>query len=152
MCRSWTVPISSGGLLLPHTSSALECWHVLILRARTLSQMATISFCAPLLMSAAGLAFSAAIDSPELRSFARVLQLASIVSMAIAVASALVALSWAAFWIARKLDWVASAPPNLYLPVSDPELPLTDVRYLTIPLMASHCMPNEPTCQQSKKS
>jgi len=85
---------------------------VLIFCARTLSHMATISFCAPLLMSAAELAFLVTIDPPQLRSFARILQLALVVPMTIAVASVFVALSWAAFWVARKLDWVASAPPN----------------------------------------
>jgi hypothetical protein len=85
---------------------------LLICFARTRSQLAVISLCAPVLMSAFEWAFLVAIDPPELRSFHRVLQLASVVPMAVAVAFVFVALSWAAFAALRKFGWVASEPRN----------------------------------------
>ncbi len=85
---------------------------MLICFARTRSQLAVISLCAPVLMSALEWAFLVAIDPPELRSFHRVLQLASVVPMTIAVAFLFVALSWTAFAVSRKLGWVAGAPTN----------------------------------------
>lgn len=78
---------------------------VLIYFTRTLSQLAAVSLCAPVLMSVFEWAFLAAID-PEQRSFHRVLQLASVVPMTIWVALVFVALSWAAFAVTRQLGWV----------------------------------------------
>ena len=85
---------------------------LLICLARTLSQLAVISLCAPVLMSVFEWAFLVAIDPAELRSFHRVLQLASVIPMTVAVGFVFVALSWAAFAASRKLGWVPAAPPN----------------------------------------
>lgn len=85
---------------------------LLILCARNLSQIKVISLCAPVLMGVFELAFLVAIDPPELRSFDRVLQLSSVVPMTIGVAFVFVALSWAAFWVTRKLGWLTGTSPR----------------------------------------
>jgi hypothetical protein len=47
-----------------------------------------------------------------LRSFARIVQLSTVVPMIIAVASVFIVLTWGIFGIGRKLGWVAAPPPN----------------------------------------
>jgi len=104
---------------IPYFITAGVLAALLICCTRTLAQIAVISLCAPVLMSAFELAFLVAIDPPELRGFGRVLQLSSVVPMTIGVAFVFVALSWAAYAAARKLGWVDASrhlPPSERLP------------------------------------
>lgn len=80
--------------------------------AHTLSQLAAMSICAPLLMSSFELVFLVAIDQPGLCSFGRVLRLASIIPMTIVVASVSVTTSWVLFAVASHPCWVAGPPVN----------------------------------------
>jgi hypothetical protein len=84
---------------------ALPIW-----RARTFSRVLLLSMFAPLLMRALELIYLIAIDPPELRSMARVLQLCSVVPLTIAISFVFVALSWGLFALARKFRWVTALP------------------------------------------
>lgn len=85
---------------------ALPIWH-----AKTFSRILLLSILAPFLMSALELILIIAIDPPELRSMARVIQLwVAVVPLTIAVSFMFVALSWGFFALARKLRWVKALP------------------------------------------
>jgi hypothetical protein len=82
-----------------------------IWRTKTFARILMLSILAPFLMSALESAFMIAVDPPELRSMARVLQLCfSVAPLTIIVSFVFVALSWGFFSIAQKLRWVNALP------------------------------------------
>jgi hypothetical protein len=95
---------------IPYVATAVLL-ALFIWRAKTFSRMLMLSILAPFLMSALEAIFVVAIDPPELRSIARVLQIiGSVVPLTIIVSFVFIALAWSFLALARQLRWVTFLP------------------------------------------
>jgi hypothetical protein len=110
-CLGWIFPAMDGVTFIWHYAAVpyvacAGCLALLIRRTTNRSQVAALTICAPLLMCAFMWVYFVVIDPPELRSFARIWQLASVVPIVATVGYAFVGFAWVGHVVARRAGWV----------------------------------------------